>query len=103
LAVCFNYGGQQEIADAARKCVADGLLAEEITEDAIAARLYGPDLPPVDMVVRTSGEHRLSNFMLWRVAYSEFMFMEKYWPDMTKADVDDIIEEYNRRSRRFGG
>jgi undecaprenyl diphosphate synthase len=103
LAVCFNYGGQQEIADAARKCVADGLLAEEITEDAIAARLYGPDLPPVDMVVRTSGEHRLSNLMLWRVAYSEFMFMEKYWPDMTKADVDDIIEEYNRRSRRFGG
>lgn len=103
LAFCFNYGGQQEIVDAARACVADGLTETDITEEAIAARLYVPEIPPVDLVVRTSGEQRLSNFMLWRVAYSEFLFLEKYWPDMTKNDVTSIIEEYNQRSRRFGG
>ena len=103
LLVCFNYGGQQEIVDAARQCIHDGLQADEIDEDAIASRLYVPEAPPVDMIVRTSGEHRLSNFMLWRSAYSEFLFLKKYWPDMTKEDVTAIIEEYNRRSRRYGG
>lgn len=103
LAVCFNYGGHQEIVDAARKCARDGLSADEIDENAIAERLYAPDIPPVDMVVRTSGEQRLSNFMIWRTAYSEFMFLEKYWPEMTKEDVIGIIEEYGRRQRRFGG
>jgi undecaprenyl diphosphate synthase len=103
LAVCFNYGGQQEIIDAARKCMQDGLTPDEIDEEAIASRIYGPDIPPIDMVVRTSGEQRLSNFMLWRTAYSEFYFIKKLWPEMTKDDVTDIIEEYNRRQRRFGG
>jgi undecaprenyl diphosphate synthase len=103
LAVCFNYGGQQEIVDAVRRCAQDGLRAEDISEESLAERLYTPDIPPVDMVVRTSGEQRLSNFMLWRTAYSEFLFLQKYWPDMTKQDVAGIIEEYNRRSRRFGG
>lgn len=103
LCICFNYGGQREIVDAARKCLDDGLSSEEITEKAIAERLYHPDVPPVDVVVRTSGEHRLSNFMLWRIAYSEFIFLQKYWPDMKKEDVTAIIEEYNKRSRRFGG
>ncbi|HTH71921.1 MAG TPA: polyprenyl diphosphate synthase [Candidatus Pristimantibacillus sp.] len=100
--VCFNYGGQREIADAARKCVEDGLSAAEITEEAIAKRLYAPDVPPVDIIVRTSGEQRLSNFMLWRSSYSELLFLKKFWPDMTKQDVTDIIEEYNNRQRRFG-
>lgn len=103
LAVCFNYGGQQEIVDAARKCVQDGLSPDEIDEEALSSRIYGPDIPPIDMVVRTSGEQRLSNFMLWRTAYSEFYFLKKLWPEMTKDDVTDIIEEYNRRQRRFGG
>ncbi len=103
LAVCFNYGGQQEIVDAVKQCIADGLSAEQIDEQAIASRLYAPDVPPVDMVVRTSGEQRLSNFMLWRTSYSEFYFLKKFLPDMTKEDVDDIIMEYNRRDRRFGG
>jgi undecaprenyl diphosphate synthase len=102
LAICFNYGGQQEIVQAARRCMQDGLEPEDVTEEAIAERLYAPDIPPVDMVIRTSGEHRLSNFMLWRVAYSEFMFLDKFWPDMTKEDVTAIIKEYNRRNRRFG-
>lgn len=101
--VCFNYGGQQELIDAARQCVADGLSADQIDEAAISQRLYAGDVPPIDIVVRTSGEQRLSNFMLWRTAYSEFLFLEKFWPDMTKDDVTSIIEEYNRRSRRFGG
>ncbi len=100
--VCFNYGGQREIVDAARKCIEDGLTAEEITEEAIAKRLYAADVPPIDIIVRTSGEQRLSNFMLWRASYSELYFLKKYWPDMTKEDVADIIEEYNRRQRRFG-
>ncbi|HUC89803.1 MAG TPA: polyprenyl diphosphate synthase [Patescibacteria group bacterium] len=102
LAICLNYGGQQEIVDAARRCLQDGLSAEEITEKTLSERLYAPEVPPVDMVIRTSGEHRLSNFMLWRVAYSELYFLDKFWPEMTKEDITDIIEEYNRRSRRFG-
>ncbi len=102
-AFCIDYGGQQEIADAARKCVEDGLSAEEMTTEAIAARLYCPDIPPMDLMVRTSGEQRLSNFMLWRADYSEFLFVQKHWPDMTKDDVTDIMEAYDRRSRRFGG
>lgn len=103
LAICMDYGGQQEIADAASACLVDGLRAEEITPAAIEARLYAPDIPSVDMLIRTSGEQRISNFMLWRVAYSELMFVDKFWPEMTKQDVTAIIEEYNRRSRRFGG
>lgn len=103
IGLCFNYGGHQEIVDATKKCVDDGLRSDEVTEDAIAQRLYASDIPPVDLVVRTSGEQRTSNFMLWRAAYSELLFLDKYWPDMTKQDVQGIIEEYQRRSRRFGG
>lgn len=101
--ICFNYGGMREIADAAKRCIEDGLRPDEVTEKAIADRLYAPDAPPVDIVVRTSGEHRLSNFMLWHVAYSEFIFLDKLWPEMTKQDVTDILNEYSKRSRRFGG
>lgn len=98
---CFNYGGQLEIAHAAQKCVEDGV---EITPDAIRERLYGGlDVPDVDMIVRTSGEQRISNFMLWRAAYSEFLFLDKFWPDMRPADIDTIIKEYGARNRRFGG
>lgn len=103
LCVCFNYGGQREIADAAKRCIEDGLSPDEVTEEALSQRLYAPDVPPVDLVVRTSGEHRLSNFMLWRVAYSEFIFLDKYWPDMRPDDVTAIMETYKSRSRRYGG
>ena len=77
--------------------------ADDITPEFIARNLYAPDVPPIDLLVRTSGEQRLSNFMLWRAAYSELMFLDKFWPDMTKEDVTAIIEEYSRRGRRFGG
>jgi len=103
LAVCFNYGGQLEIADACKKIIQAGTPAEDVTPELISENIYAPDLPPLDMIVRTSGENRTSNFMLWRSAYSEFFFLEKLWPDMTKDDVTAILEEYSRRGRRFGG
>lgn len=101
-ALCFNYGGQKEIVEAVKKIVQSGVEPEDITEDLIARNLYAPELPPIDIIVRTSGEQRLSNFMLWRVAYSEILFIKKSWPDMTKNDVAAIIKEYARRQRRFG-
>jgi undecaprenyl diphosphate synthase len=103
VAICFNYGGQLEIVDAVKKIIKSGVSVENITTDMVGQNLYGSDIPPIDIVVRTSGEQRLSNFMLWRAAYSELMFIDKMWPDMTKDDVMDIIKEYSRRSRRFGG
>ena len=103
LAVCFNYGGQLEIVDAVKKTISSNRKADDITIELIERNLYAPDIPPIDIVVRTSGEKRLSNFMLWRSAYSEMMFIEKLWPDMTKSDVSDIIKEYSKRSRRYGG
>lgn len=102
LAICFNYGGQLEIVDAFKKIIQSGASPEEVTLERIAQNLYVPEVPSCDMVVRTSGEHRLSNFMLWRAAYSELLFLDKQWPDMTKEDVSVIIDEYNKRHRRFG-
>ncbi len=102
LALCFNYGGQLEIADAVKKIIAAGTKAEDVTEELIAQNLYAPEVPPIDLIVRTSGEQRISNFMLWRAAYSELMFIDKNWPDMTKDDVTFIMNEYTNRQRRFG-
>ena len=103
LLLCLNYGGHLEIADACKKIIESGVAADEVTPELIAKNLYAPEVPPCDLIVRTSGEQRLSNFMLWRAAYSELMFIDKNWPDMTKDDVSVIIEEYQRRNRRFGG
>lgn len=96
---CFNYGGEQEISDAANKALEAG---EEITPETIRKHLYKPEVPDVDMVVRTSGEERISGFMLWRAAYAEFLFMKKYFPEMTGDDIKEILKEYNKRNRRFG-
>ncbi len=101
--LCFNYGGQMEIAQACKKIVQSGIHIDEITPQLITENLYYPEVPPVDLIVRTSGEQRISNFMLWRAAYSELFFLEKLWPDMTKDDVGAILKEYSRRSRRIGG
>lgn len=103
LAICFNYGGQREIVDAVKKIVQSGVDTDDITPDLVSQNIYAPEIPPCDLIVRTSGEKRLSNFMLWRSAYSELMFIDKNWPDMTAEDVSAIIEEYKRRNRRFGG
>lgn len=103
LCLCFNYGGHQEIVDAVKKVIQSGCAFENVDARLIEQNLYAPEIPLIDLVVRTSGEQRISNFMLWRVAYSEMMFLDKFWPDMTKQDVSYIINEYNNRSRRFGG
>ena len=96
---CFNYGGEQEIADAATiASEADG----EITPETIRKHLYHPEVPNVDMVVRTSGEERISGFMLWRSAYAEMMFIKKYFPEMGAEDIKEILKEYEKRNRRFG-
>lgn len=102
-AVCLNYGGQLEIAQAIRSIIEKGIKPEDITPEVIAENLYHPDLPPIDLVIRTSGEQRLSNFMLWRAAYSELIFREEYWPDFTVDSLDECLVEYSKRQRRFGG
>jgi undecaprenyl diphosphate synthase len=101
--LCFNYGGQLEIVEAVKKIVQSGVSADKVDTQLIADNIYAPEVPPIDLIVRTSGEQRLSNFMLWRSAYSELLFLDKTWPDMTKDDVAAIISEYTRRQRRFGG
>lgn len=103
LGICFNYGGQLEIVDAVKKIIQSGTKVDDISPELISQNLYVPEIPPLDMLVRTSGEKRISNFMLWRSAYSELFFLDKMFPDMTKEDVSVIIEEYTNRSRRFGG
>ena len=100
LAICFNYGGQQEIVDAAQK-LAKAKKTDFSVED-IAAALYAPDIPNVDLVIRTSGEQRLSNFMLWRAAYAELYFVKKHWPDFNTDDFDEALAEFAERQRRFG-
>jgi undecaprenyl diphosphate synthase len=105
--VAFNYGARQEIARAARKLAADvaagRLPLEAITADALGSRLDAADLPDPDVIIRTSGEQRLSNFLLWQAAYSELVFVPAYWPDFDRATLEDAIAEYRRRERRFGG
>lgn len=102
LVICFNYGGQQEIVDAVKKIVASGVSSEAVTIDTIQAHLYAPEVPPLDLVIRTSGEQRLSNFMLWRAAYSELYFVDKLWPDFTPLDLQNALKAYAVRKRRFG-
>lgn len=103
LAMCFNYGGQEEIIRATQRLIRQGLKAEEVTLETFAGAIDHPEVPACDLIVRTSGEQRLSDFMLWRSAYSEFLFLDKFWPEMTPDDVTAIIDEYARRHRRFGG
>jgi len=107
LVVAFNYGARQEIARAARKLaleVAAGRLSPEaITPDRLGANLHAPDIPDPDVIIRTSGEQRLSNFLLWQAAYSELVFVPINWPDFDRAALESAIEEYRRRERRFGG
>jgi undecaprenyl diphosphate synthase len=103
LTIAFNYGGRAEIVDAVQALVAEGTPADKITEKAIRSRLYAPDMPDPDLVVRTSGEHRISNFLLWEMAYSELIFTETLWPDFRRDHLVEAVREYQRRDRRFGG
>jgi undecaprenyl diphosphate synthase len=100
ICLCFNYGGQQEIVDAA---ICLQRESKEINVDNLSAAMYGgPEIPPVDLIIRTSGEQRISNFMLWRAAYSELYFSDKYWPDFSTIDLDNALIDYENRKRRFG-
>ena len=107
LVVAFNYGGRQEIAHAARRLaieVAEGQLsAEDITPERFGSFLHAPDIPDPDLIIRTSGEQRLSNFLLWQAAYSELVFVPVNWPDFDRAALEEAIMEFRRRERRFGG
>jgi undecaprenyl diphosphate synthase len=107
LVVAFNYGGRQEIARAAQRVaaqVASGTLAPgDITAELLGKHLDAPDLPDPDLIIRTSGEQRLSNFLMWQAAYSELVFVPIHWPDFDKAALQGAIAEYARRERRFGG
>ena len=104
--IAFNYGGRDEIVKATQKIaqqVKDGKLdIEDITEDTISNNLYTAGLPDPDLLIRTSGELRTSNFLPWQITYSEFMFLDKYWPDFTTDDIDKAIEEFSKRHRRVG-
>jgi len=107
LVVAFNYGARQEIARAARRLalevLAGRLAADDITPELLARHLDEPDLPDPDVIIRTSGEQRLSNFLLWQAAYSELVFVPINWPDFDRAALEGAIAEYRRRERRFGG
>jgi undecaprenyl diphosphate synthase len=104
LCVAFNYGSRAEIVDAARRLADDarsGAL-KRVDERAVAARLYDPAMPPVDLLIRTSGERRLSNFLLWQAAYAELVFVDTLWPDFDRVELAKAVAEYQRRDRRFG-
>ena len=107
LVVAFNYGARDEIARAVRRIAQDvasgAVKPEAVTEDMIGRHLDAPDLSDPDLIIRTSGEQRLSNFLLWQAAYSELVFSPVYWPDFDRATLEAAIEEYRRRERRFGG
>jgi len=102
VAICLNYGGQQEIVDAAKGLLATGISPDKLTADEFAKHLYGPEVPPMDLLIRTGGDQRISNFMLWRAAYSELMFTKTYWPDFTTQELDEMLAVYATRQRRFG-
>jgi undecaprenyl diphosphate synthase len=103
LTIAFNYGGRAEIVDAVRRLVADGVPARRVDERAIRSRLYDPEMPDPELVVRTSGEFRISNFLLWELAYSELVFSDVLWPDFRREHLFEAVREYQRRDRRFGG
>lgn len=103
LALCLNHGGHREIAEAVRRIVTAGIPPEDIDETLIGEYIDYPGLPAIDLIVRTSGEQRLSNFMLWRAAYSELIFRAETWPDFTVDALDECLLEYSNRQRRFGG
>ena len=101
LCIAINYGGRAEIVDAVNKLAAEGKT--KFTEDDITNNIYSGVCPPPDMIVRTGGEMRLSNFLMWQSVYAELFFTDTLWPDLTNKEVDNMIEQFNKRKRRFGG
>jgi undecaprenyl diphosphate synthase len=101
--IAFDYGGRAELVEATRRIAESGLDPREIDENVVAANLYAPELPDPDLLIRTSGELRVSNFMLWQLAYAELVFVDRLWPDFDGRDLRYALAEYAQRRRRFGG
>jgi undecaprenyl diphosphate synthase len=101
--IAFDYGGRAELADAAKRLVSAGIPPDEIDEETFARALYEPELPDPDLLIRTGGDRRISNFLLWQLAYAELVFVDKPWPDFTADDLQAALVEYAGRERRFGG
>jgi undecaprenyl diphosphate synthase len=101
--IAFDYGGRAEIVEAARRIVESGAEPEEVDEALVSSHLYAPEMPDPDLLIRTSGELRISNFLLWQLAYAELVFVDRWWPDFGEAELRSALEEYATRRRRFGG
>lgn len=101
--MAINYGGRDELVHAVRDIVEEGISANDITEDTISSHIYTKHYPDPELIIRPSGEYRLSNFLIWQSAYSEFWFSNILWPDFSTDDLDRAIDDYNKRNRRFGG
>ena len=101
--IAFNYGGRAEIADAVKSLIKSGVSADKINEKMIARHLYDPQMPDVDLMIRTSGEYRTSNFLLWELAYAEMWFTDTLWPDFTREHMGHAVHDFQHRTRRYGG
>ncbi len=101
--MAINYGGRDELVHAVKDIIKEGIPYENITEDLISSHIYTKDIPDPELIIRPSGEYRLSNFLIWQSAYSEFWFSDILWPDFKTEDLDSAIDDYNKRNRRFGG
>ena len=101
--MAINYGGRDELVHAVKDIIGEGIPAEDITEETISSHIYTKHYPDPGLIIRPSGEYRLSNFLIWQSAYSEFWFSNVLWPDFTTDDLDRAIDDYNKRNRRFGG
>jgi undecaprenyl diphosphate synthase len=101
--IAFDYGGRGELLEAIKRMIEAGVEPNDVDEDLLASYLYAPEMPDPDLLIRTSGELRISNFLLWQLAYAELVFVERLWPDFTGEDLESAIEDYARRRRRFGG
>ena len=102
LCVAFDYGGRAEIVDAVRSMISDGVRAEDVSEDLLRRYMYTDGMPDPDLIIRTSGEQRLSNFLIWQAAYAEYYSTPVYWPDFDESEVEKALEAYASRKRRFG-
>jgi undecaprenyl diphosphate synthase len=101
--IAFNYGGRAEIVDAVKSLMKSGVAADKINEKMLARHLYDPQMPDVDLMIRTSGEYRTSNFLLWELAYAEMWFTETLWPDFDRSDISKAVYDFQNRTRRYGG
>ena len=103
LNIAINYGGRDELVHAVKAIIKEGIPADEVTEQTVSDRLYTAGMPDPDFIIRPSGEYRTSNYLLWQSAYAEYWISDVLWPDFTPKYLEQAIEDYNRRSRRFGG